>query len=85
MTEGIRERRESMTGGEEMITKDMVINDVVKMYPETLAIFSKFKVDSCCGGGQSIENTACADAVNVEALVRALNESLGDRILKGGK
>lgn len=73
-----------MTGSEDMITKDMVINDVIRMYPETLAIFSRFKVDSCCGGGQSIEKTARADGVNVGALVRALNESLGDETRQGG-
>ena len=39
----------------DIITKDMVINDVIKKYPKTITIFSNFKVDSCCGGGFSIE------------------------------
>ena len=42
----------------ENITKNMIINDVIKKYPKTISVFSKFKVDSCCGGGASIGKTA---------------------------
>ncbi len=57
------------------ITKDMIINDVIKRYPETIAVFNRFNVDACCGGGSSIEATAKADGVEVEALLVALNEA----------
>ncbi len=57
------------------ITKDMIINDVIKRYPETIAVFNRFNVDACCGGGASIEATAKADGVEVEALLVALNEA----------
>ena len=36
------------------ITEDMTINDVVSKYPATMKVFNDHKVDSCCGGGQSI-------------------------------
>lgn len=58
-----------------MITKQDVINDVIKRYPRTIAVFNQYRVDSCCGGGQSIEKTATRYGVNVEALLRALNEA----------
>lgn len=58
-----------------VITKQDVINDVIKRYPGTIAVFNQYRVDSCCGGGQSIEKTATRDGVNVEALLRALNEA----------
>lgn len=58
----------------EIITKNMIINEVVKKYPSTLKVLNKFKVDSCCGGGQSIEKTAAQDKVNLEELLSALNE-----------
>ena len=58
------------------ISKDMVINDVIKKYPRTITVFNRFRVDSCCGGGRSIEKTATADSVNVEALLQALNEAV---------
>ncbi len=57
------------------ITKDMIINDVIKRYPETIAVFNRFNVDACCGGGASIEATARADGVEVESLLTALNEA----------
>lgn len=55
------------------ITKDMVINEVIKRHPATIAIFNTYGVDSCCGGGQSIEKTAAADGVELGPLLQALN------------
>jgi regulator of cell morphogenesis and NO signaling len=57
----------------DMITKDMVINDVIKKYPKTITVFSNFKVDSCCGGGFSIEKTAGMSGIDMDALLKALN------------
>ena len=58
----------------DIITKDMVINDVIKKYPKTITVFSNFKVDSCCGGGSSIEKTAGMSGVDMDALLKALNK-----------
>jgi len=55
------------------ITRDMVINDVIRKYPETIKVFNEYKVDSCCGGGAPIESTAKRDGVDVEPLIKALN------------
>lgn len=57
-----------------IITKDMIINDVIKKYPKTLTVFTKFKVDSCCGGGVSIEKTAGMSGVDIDSLLQALNK-----------
>ena len=59
----------------DMITKDMVINDVIKKYPKTITVFSNFKVDSCCGGGFSIEKTAGMSGIDMDALLKALNKA----------
>lgn len=63
----------------ETITRNMVINEVIKKYPKTIRVFNDYKVDSCCGGGASIETTAKRDGVDVEALIRALNESVAGK------
>lgn len=60
----------------ETITGDMVINDVIRKYPQTIKVFNDHKVDSCCGGGASIETTAKLDGVDVEGLLKALNEAV---------
>ena len=57
----------------ETITGTMIINDVIKKYPQTIKVFNDHKVDSCCGGGAPIETTAKRDGVDVEGLLKALN------------
>ncbi len=56
------------------IAKEMIINDVIVKYPKTIAVFNRFKVDACCGGGFSIEKTAKDDGVDVLALLLELNK-----------
>ncbi len=56
------------------ITKNMIINDVIKKYPKTITVFSKFKVDSCCGGAASIEKTAGMSGVDINPLLKELNK-----------
>lgn len=60
----------------ETITRNMVINEVIKKYPQTIRVFNEYKVDSCCGGGAPIDTTAKRDGVDVEKLIRALNEAV---------
>jgi len=57
----------------ETITRNMIINDVIKKHPETIKVFNDYKVDSCCGGGAPIETTAKRDGIDVETLMKALN------------
>lgn len=61
-----------------IITKDMVINDVIRKYPKTITTFSNFKVDACCGGGFSIEKTAAANGVDMNSLLNALNKVVSE-------
>ena len=56
------------------ITKDMIVNDVVNNYPQTNEIFTKYGVDTCCGGVQSIEKTVAACNVNLDEVLKTLNE-----------
>lgn len=58
------------------ITGDMIINDLIKKYPQTIKVFNDYKVDSCCGGGAPIETTAKRDGIDVEELLKALNEAV---------
>ncbi len=62
------------------ITGGMIINDVIKTYPQTIKVFNEYKVDSCCGGGAPVETTAKRDGIDVERLLKALNKAFG-----GGK
>jgi len=59
------------------ITKDMIVRDVTRKYPQTIPVFGNHKVDFCCGGAHSIEQTAqargCAD---LDALLADLNRAV---------
>ncbi len=56
------------------ITKEMTVNQVLKLYPKSVGVFSKFNVDACCGGNRSIEQAAKEDKVVLEDLMTALGQ-----------
>lgn len=58
------------------ITAGDIVNEVILRYPETVAIFNAFRVDSCCGGGVSIEKSATRDKIDMNKLLSALNEKV---------
>ncbi len=63
-----------------IITEKMIINEVIQKYPASMKVFNRFKVDSCCGGAQSIKVTAELNGADLAGLMTALNE-----ITKGEK
>ena len=58
-----------------VITKDQVVNDVIKEHPLTIGVFTRFNIDSCCGGAVSIEEAAKRDGASLEDILKALNEA----------
>lgn len=68
-----------------MLTKDMIIREVIAQYPETVSVFGNFKVDFCCGGSHSIEQTTKARGVlNIDELVSTLNKTINPRVKNKG-
>lgn len=64
------------------ITKEMTIEEVVQRYPETVAVFARYGV-GCLGCSaaeyDNIEVGAKVHGVNIDQLVRELNEAIGAR------
>ena len=59
------------------ITKDMIVREVADRWPQTVAVFGDHKVDFCCGGAHSIEQTARARGCqDIDALVMDLNRTI---------
>jgi regulator of cell morphogenesis and NO signaling len=52
------------------------VNEIVVRHPETIAVFNRFGIDSCCGGGLPLRDAAPRDGAELEALLRALDEAL---------
>jgi len=62
---------------ENKITKDMIVREVADRWPQTVGVFGRHKVDFCCGGAHSIEQTAWARGCrDIEALVEDLNRAI---------
>jgi len=57
------------------ITKEMTVNQVLKLYPKSVGVFSKYNIDACCGGNRSIEQAAREDKAVLEDLMTALYQS----------
>lgn len=63
------------------ITKDMGIIEVVQKYPQTIEVFMNFGM-GCLGCAaahfESIEQGALAHGMDVDALMKALNEAAAE-------
>lgn len=57
------------------ISKEMVVNDCIKLYPKTIGVFTEFKIDSCCGGAVSIEAAAGRDGADLDEMLKALEKA----------
>jgi Domain of Unknown function (DUF542) len=59
------------------ITKNMIVREVADRWPQTVAVFGNHRVDFCCGGAHSIEQTANARGCqDINALVMDLNRAI---------
>ena len=59
-----------------MITRDMMIEDVIQKHPETIAVFKKFGLDcnECqIAAYEDVEHGAGVHSIDVEALLSELN------------
>ncbi|OGW41812.1 MAG: hypothetical protein A2132_03265 [Nitrospirae bacterium RBG_16_43_11] len=56
------------------ISKEMTVNQVLKLYPKSVGVFTKFNIDACCGGNRSLEQAAKEDKAALEELMTALNQ-----------
>ena len=55
------------------------VNELVARYPATIAVFNRFGIDSCCGGGVPIADAGRRDGADVDALLAALREVVEQR------
>jgi hybrid cluster-associated redox disulfide protein len=69
----------SFTGRAAMIHKEMKIDDVLRKYPQTVAVFQRFGIDCAdCQLSQyeNLEHGAKVHKINLDLLLKGLNESL---------
>jgi regulator of cell morphogenesis and NO signaling len=49
------------------------VNEVIQMYPESVAVFNQLGIDACCGGDASIAEAASRDGVDLGLLLTRLD------------
>ena len=62
-----------------MITKDMHISDILRLYPQTLNIFEKYGLDcfECqIADYEALEHGASVHKLNVDELLKELNRAV---------
>ena len=60
-----------------VIDTNVSVDQMVARHPETMPVFNRFGLDTCCGGGAPIADAARRDGADLDALVQALREALG--------
>jgi regulator of cell morphogenesis and NO signaling len=58
------------------IDPSLTINEIVARHPETIPVFNRFGLDTCCGGGVRVDEAAQRDGVDLETLRAALNQAI---------
>jgi regulator of cell morphogenesis and NO signaling len=58
------------------IEPSLTINAIVARHPETIPVFNRFGLDTCCGGGVRVDEAAQRDGVDLETLRAALNQAI---------
>lgn len=59
-----------------MIDPSMTINEIVARYPQTMAVFNRFGLDTCCGGGVTVAEAARRDGIDAEPVLAELQRAV---------
>ena len=50
------------------VIDELTVNDVIRLFPETMSVFNDYNIDACCGGAVSIHEAASRDGADAGAL-----------------
>lgn len=62
------------------ITPSMTINEAVRQFPNTMKVFSRHGLDTCCGGHQKIGDSAKSAGADIGRLLADL-----EAVAQGGQ
>jgi iron-sulfur cluster repair protein YtfE (RIC family) len=57
------------------VTPQLKLNEVVRRFPQTVRVFHRFGLDTCCGGAKPIEEAARLHGLELEELLGELNRA----------
>ena len=56
---------------------EWTVNETIRRFPVTVAVFNAFGIDACCGGSVPLSEAARRDGTDPGALVQALRDAVG--------
>lgn len=65
-------------GAHEEVNAAAIVNDVLRRYPATVAVFNAFGIDACCGGAVPLAEAARRDEADLDALLDALRRAIAE-------
>jgi iron-sulfur cluster repair protein YtfE (RIC family) len=54
----------------------LTINEIVARFPETIPVFNRFGLDTCCGGGVCVDEAATRDGISAAQVHSALRQAI---------
>jgi iron-sulfur cluster repair protein YtfE (RIC family) len=61
----------------EPISGALTVNEAMRRYPATVAVFNAFGIDACCGGAAPLAQAAMRDGADPAALLQAVRAAAG--------
>jgi iron-sulfur cluster repair protein YtfE (RIC family) len=58
----------------EMVSADATVNEVIRAFPATVAVFHGYGIDACCGGDLPVRVAAEHHGVPLEKLLEELEQ-----------
>jgi iron-sulfur cluster repair protein YtfE (RIC family) len=55
----------------------LTVNEAIRRYPATVAIFNRYGIDACCGGAAPVAEAAARDGADAAALQNELMQAIG--------
>lgn len=60
------------------IDPTMTVKEIAARHPETVPVFHRYGMDTCCGGGVSVEEAAARDNLDLNEVLAALRKALAE-------
>jgi iron-sulfur cluster repair protein YtfE (RIC family) len=58
---------------------NLTINEIVARFPETISVFNRFGLDTCCGGGVCVDVAAHRHGLEASEVLSALRDVIEPR------
>lgn len=58
------------------IPEELTVNEVIRQWPATVAVFNLFGIDACCGGAAPVREAALRDGADPDELLDELGRAV---------